>query len=62
MIGDIGGLNDALVLIFSSFVSLINGSSLYLKAVLKIFSVNKNEYQAKFKPVPYETDIKRVLD
>jgi hypothetical protein len=62
MIGDVGGLNDALILIFSSIVSLINGSSHYLKAVVKVFAVNKNEYQAKFKPIPYETDAKRTLD
>jgi hypothetical protein len=62
MIGDVGGLSDALTLIFSFLMSLINGSSHQLKAVLKIFTVNKLEYQAKYKPIPYETDVQRLLD
>ena len=53
MIGDIGGLSDAITLIFSFLVTLISGSSNYVKAVKKIFTVNKNEYKAKFKLNPY---------
>jgi hypothetical protein len=62
MIGDVGGLSDALTLIFSFLMSLINGSSHQLKAVLKILTVNKLEYQEKYKPIPYETDVQRLLD
>jgi hypothetical protein len=49
MIGDVGGLNDALILIFTTLITVVNGSFHYLKAIKKIFTVNKDEYQAKYK-------------
>jgi hypothetical protein len=50
MIGAIGGLSDALVLLFGFLISIVIGSkNHYIHAVQKIFSVSKAEYQAKFK-------------
>jgi hypothetical protein len=44
MIGDVGGLHDALALIFAALISILNGSSDYIFAVTNLFTVNKNDY------------------
>ena len=62
-IGDIGGLNDALHLIFEFFITLVLGSSHYLFAVQNIFAVSREEYKAKFKVKSYtgETAYEKLL-
>jgi hypothetical protein len=50
MIGAIGGLSDALKLLFGFLISIVIGSkNHYIYAVQKIFSVSRSEYQANFK-------------
>jgi hypothetical protein len=42
MLGDVGGLNDALALIIQIIVSFVTGSAAYSDAVKRIFPVHRS--------------------
>ena len=56
MIGDIGGLNDALLLIFQFVVSVYNGSAFHVHAVTKLFTVNKDAFRSKYRAQIFQAD------
>ena len=49
MIGDIGGLNDALILIFNLIVSIFTGSLFYMNLVPSVFAVHHESAKAQIK-------------
>ena len=50
MIGDIGGLHDAMILIFQFIVTIVTGSIFQIHSVQNLFAINKYAFKAKFKP------------
>lgn len=52
MIGDIGGLNDAVALIFQFLASQVTGSAFTVYAVQQLFTVNRAAFRERFKTRP----------
>jgi hypothetical protein len=48
MIGDIGGFNDALVLIFKLIVTTFTGSMFYMDLIPSLFTVRHESARASF--------------
>jgi hypothetical protein len=48
LLGDIGGLNDALFLLFKLLVSSITGSMLYTDLIPSVFHVHRESARAAF--------------
>jgi hypothetical protein len=54
MVGDVGGLNDAVIIAFQFIANFVSTKALYVNLVSKLFLVNKYDYQAKFKRKPQD--------
>jgi hypothetical protein len=51
MIGDIGGFNDALVLIFNVIVTTFAGSMFYMDLIPNLFNIHHESARASFNQI-----------